>query len=63
MRRSIVRTRSVEPGRETSVPGINGYLVPDLTDFDPTFEQATSRSLKVGDDEIDVAKRSDGRVG
>jgi hypothetical protein len=30
--------------------------VPDLADFDPTFKQAASRSLEVGDDEIDVAK-------
>jgi hypothetical protein len=30
--------------------------LPDLTDFDPTFEQAAPRHLKVGDDEIDVAK-------
>src|SRR6478672_7218153 len=52
----VVPARGVEPGCETSVPGINRYLVPDLTDFDPTFEQAAPRSLKVGDDEIDVAK-------
>jgi hypothetical protein len=30
--------------------------VPDLTDFDPTLEQAVSRRLEVGDDEIDLAK-------
>src|SRR5258708_94147 len=30
---------------------------------DPAFEQAASRSLKVGDDEVDVAKRSEGRAG
>jgi len=38
-------------------------LVPDLTDLDPTFEQAAPRDLEVRDDEIDVAKRTDGRVG
>ena len=52
----IVSARRVEPGCETSVPGCNGRLVADLTDLDPTFEQAAPRSLKVGDDEIDVAK-------
>jgi len=36
--------------------------VPDLTDLDPTFEQAAPRGLKVRDDEIDVAKRTDGRI-
>jgi hypothetical protein len=46
----------VESGCESSGPGINGYLVPDLTDFDPTFKQAVACSLDVGDDEIDVAK-------
>jgi hypothetical protein len=30
--------------------------VPDLTDFDPTFDEAAPCSLKVGDDEIDFAK-------
>jgi hypothetical protein len=30
--------------------------VPDLIDVDPMFEQAVPRGLKVGDDEIDVAK-------
>jgi hypothetical protein len=29
--------------------------VPDLTDLDPTFEQAAPRGFDVGDDEIDVA--------
>jgi hypothetical protein len=48
---------------QNPVPGINGSLVPDLTDFDPTFEQAASHSLKVGDHKIDAAKGSNGRVG
>jgi hypothetical protein len=52
----VVPARGIEPGCETSVPGINGYLVPDFADLDPTFEQAAPRSLKVGDDEIDVVK-------
>src|SRR6266403_2903193 len=52
----VVLARGVEPGCETSVPGIDGYLVPDLTHFDPTFEQAARRSLKIGDNEMDVAK-------
>jgi hypothetical protein len=52
----VIPVRGVEPGCETSVPGIDGYLVPDLTDFDPTFEWAVPRSLDVGDDEIDFAK-------
>jgi hypothetical protein len=30
--------------------------VPDLTDVDPTFEQAAPRGLEVRDDDIDVAK-------
>src|SRR5215471_10984972 len=34
----VVPARGVEPGCETSVPGSNRYLVPDLTDFDSTFE-------------------------
>src|ERR1700754_1259231 len=59
----IVPACGVEPGCETSVPGIDGCLVPDLTDVDPIFEQAAARGLKVGDDEIDVAKRSGGRAG
>jgi len=29
--------------------------VPDLTDFDPTVEQAAPRGLEIRDDEIDVA--------
>jgi len=33
-----------------------GYFVPDLTDFDPTFEQAVPHGVEVGDDEIGVAK-------
>jgi len=37
--------------------------VPDLTDLDPTFEQADPRCLEVPDDEIDVADRTDGSVG
>jgi hypothetical protein len=37
--------------------------VPNLSDLDPTFEQAAPRGLEVCDDEIDVAKRTDGRVG
>ena len=52
----VVPASGIEPGCETSVPGINGRLVPDLADFDPTFEQATPRSLNIGDEEIDVAK-------
>ena len=48
---------------ETSIPGSNGRLVPELTDVDPTFEQTAPRGLKVRDDEIDVAKRIHGRVG
>jgi hypothetical protein len=48
----------------SSVPvAPNGRLVPDLTDLDPTFEQAAPRGLEVRDDEIDVAKRTDGGVG
>jgi len=35
----------------------------DLADLDPTFEQAAPRGLKVRDYEIDVAKRTDERVG
>ena len=34
----VVSARGVEPGCETSVPGVNGYLVPNLTDFNPTFD-------------------------
>ena len=34
----IVSARGIEPGCETSVPGVNGYLVPNLTDFNPTFD-------------------------
>jgi hypothetical protein len=30
--------------------------VPNLTDLDPTFEQAGPRGLKIGDDEIDASK-------
>src|SRR5690242_7377428 len=58
----VVPACGVEPGCETSVPGINGYLVANLTDSDATFEQAVPHSIEVGDDEIDLAKRSDGRV-
>ena len=50
----IVSARGVEPGCETSIPGSNGRLVPDLTDLDSTFEQAAPRGLEVRDDEIDV---------
>jgi len=52
----IVSARGIEPGCETSVPGSNGYLVTDLTDVDPSLEQAPPRGLEVGDYEIDVAK-------
>jgi hypothetical protein len=52
----IVSTRGVEPGRKTSIPRSNGRLVHDLADLNPTFEQAASGSLKVRNDEIDVAK-------
>ena len=52
----VVPVRGVEPDCETSVPGIDGDLVPDRTDFDPALKQAAPRGLEVGDDEIDVAK-------
>src|SRR5262249_34912890 len=55
--------RGVEPGCETSVPGIDGDLVPDPTDLDPAFEQATPHRLEVGHDEINIADRSRGLVG
>src|SRR5215470_12486080 len=51
----VVPVRGVEPGCETSVPGIDGNLVPDRTDLDPPFEQATPHRLEVGHDEINVA--------
>jgi len=47
--------RGVEPSLKTSVPGLDGNLVPDSTDPDPAFEQAAPHRLAVGDDEIDVA--------
>ncbi len=34
--------------------------MPDLTDVDPTFEQAAPSGLEVGDDEIDVASEPTG---
>jgi hypothetical protein len=52
----IVSARRVDLECETSVPGSNGRLVPDLTDVDTTFEQAAPSGLEVRDDEIDVAK-------
>jgi hypothetical protein len=42
----------VDAGRETSVPGADGRLLPDLTDHDATFEQAAPRGLKIGDDDV-----------
>jgi hypothetical protein len=53
---NLHNTRGVEPGGETSVPGTDRRLVPDLTDLYPTLEQVAPRGLEVGDDEIDVAK-------
>ena len=52
----------VEPSCETSVPGIDGDLVPDRTDLDSAFEQASPRHIEVGDDEVNVAKRSGERI-
>src|SRR5262249_41162272 len=49
----VVLARGVEPHRETSVPGIDRYFVPDCADRNPMMEQAAPRSLKVSDDEID----------
>jgi len=54
------------PNRQTDATGrhlstANCYfaeprLVPDLTDRDPTLEQAALRGLEVRDNEIDVAE-------
>ena len=52
----IVSARGVEPGCETSVPGSNGRLVPDLSDPYSAFEQAVPSGLKICDDDIDVAE-------
>src|SRR6267378_3001956 len=59
----VVPVCGVEPGCETSVPGINWYLVPDLADFDPAFDEVAPRRPKIGDDEIGVANGSRSRVG
>ena len=45
----IVSACGVEPGNETSVPGSDRHLVPDLTDLDPMFEQTGPRGLEVRD--------------
>jgi hypothetical protein len=37
--------------------------MPDLTDFQATFQQMAPRSLEVRYDKIDVAKRTSRRVG
>jgi hypothetical protein len=37
--------------------------VPDITDIDSPFEQIAPGGFEVLDNEIDVAKRSDGCVG
>jgi len=44
-----------------SIPDLAGLT--NLVDFDALLEQAASRSLKVCDDKIDVAKRSGGCIG
>jgi hypothetical protein len=53
---SIISARRVEPGCETSVPGSNWRLVPDLADLDSTFDQAAPGGLEVRDHEVDLAE-------
>src|SRR5262245_49076134 len=52
----VVSASKVKTGCETSVPGSNWRLVPDLADVDPTFEQSVACGLEVVDHKIDVAK-------
>lgn len=55
--------RMVEPGCESSIPGSNGCLVPDLTDVDPTLKQSASYTPEARHGEIDVANGTGGGVG